>query len=309
MNTRSISVGRGRRATGASTSIARRCPTATACVLVVLQERTIADKIDRQLTHRGAVRSVSGLASMLAHEIKNPLSGIRGAAQLLESRPGRRRSGADAADLRRDRPHCPSRRPDGGVLRRAAAEARAGQYSFVLDHVKRVAHSGFARHVRFVENYDPSLPPVYANRDQLVQVFLNLVKNAAEAIGDDASTARSSSPPPSGPASACGRSARSVRSACRWNSACATMAAAFRRTSPRISSIPLSPRNHPELASDLHWWRRSSMTTAASSNANSLPEAHDFPYSHAHVSRQGMKRSDPTSDEPERSRRRGRSES
>lgn len=54
----------------------------------------------------------------------------------------------------------------------------------VLDHVKRVARSGFARHIRFIENYDPSLPPVAANRDQLVQVFLNLVKNAAEAIGD-----------------------------------------------------------------------------------------------------------------------------
>ena len=51
----------------------------------MLQERTIADKIDRQLTHRGAARTVTGLAAMLAHEIKNPLSGIRGAAQLLES--------------------------------------------------------------------------------------------------------------------------------------------------------------------------------------------------------------------------------
>ncbi len=53
-------------------------------VVVMLQERSIADKMDRQLTHRGAARSVIALASMLAHEIKNPLSGIRGAAQLLE---------------------------------------------------------------------------------------------------------------------------------------------------------------------------------------------------------------------------------
>ena len=53
-------------------------------VVVVLQERNIASKIDRQLTHRGAARSVTALAAMLAHEIKNPLSGIRGAAQLLE---------------------------------------------------------------------------------------------------------------------------------------------------------------------------------------------------------------------------------
>ena len=57
-------------------------------VVIMLQERTIADKMDRQLTHRGAARSVSELASMLAHEIKNPLSGIRGAAQLLETAVG-----------------------------------------------------------------------------------------------------------------------------------------------------------------------------------------------------------------------------
>ncbi|HEY1737019.1 MAG TPA: PAS domain-containing protein, partial [Methylovirgula sp.] len=53
-------------------------------VVVMLQERTMAEKMDRQLTHRGAARSVSAMASMLGHEIKNPLSGIRGAAQLLE---------------------------------------------------------------------------------------------------------------------------------------------------------------------------------------------------------------------------------
>jgi two-component system nitrogen regulation sensor histidine kinase GlnL len=56
----------------------------------------------------------------------------------------------------------------------------------VLDHVKRLAQSGFARHIRFAESYDPSLPPVLGNRDQLIQVILNLVKNAAEAVGIDA---------------------------------------------------------------------------------------------------------------------------
>jgi two-component system nitrogen regulation sensor histidine kinase GlnL len=54
----------------------------------------------------------------------------------------------------------------------------------VLDHVKRLAQSGFARNIKFVEDYDPSLPPVHANQDQLIQVFLNLVKNAAEAVVD-----------------------------------------------------------------------------------------------------------------------------
>jgi two-component system nitrogen regulation sensor histidine kinase GlnL len=153
-------------------------------VLVVLQERTIADKIDRQLTHQGAARSVSGLAAMLAHEIKNPLSGIRGAAQLLETGLGDEdraltRLICDETDriVRLvDRMEVFS---DQRPLRRDKVNIHS-----VLDHVKQVARNGFARHIRFTENYDPSLPPLAGNRDQLVQAFLNLVKNAAEAIGD-----------------------------------------------------------------------------------------------------------------------------
>ncbi|WP_036281323.1 nitrogen regulation protein NR(II) [Methylocystis sp. ATCC 49242] len=159
-------------------------PDGDGLVLVVLQERTIADKIDRQLSHRGAVRSVSGLASMLAHEIKNPLSGIRGAAQLLEP-------GLGDADRALTRLICEEtdrivRLVDRMEVFSDARPLKREQVNIhsVLDHVKQVAQSGFARRVRFVENYDPSLPPVYANRDQLVQAFLNLVKNAAEAIGD-----------------------------------------------------------------------------------------------------------------------------
>ena len=68
----------------------------------MLQERTIAEKIDRQLTHRGAARSMSALGSMLAHEIKNPLSGIRGAAQLLEQSVDEIDRPYDTPDLRRD---------------------------------------------------------------------------------------------------------------------------------------------------------------------------------------------------------------
>ncbi len=155
-------------------------------VVVMLQERTIADKMDRQLTHRGAARSVSALAAMLAHEIKNPLSGIRGAAQLLEQSAGDddrtlTRLICDEADRivkLVDRMEVFSdERP---------VEREPVNIHVVLDHVKRLAQSGFARRIKFTETYDPSLPPVLANRDQLIQVFLNLVKNAAESIGEGA---------------------------------------------------------------------------------------------------------------------------
>ncbi|HEV7318303.1 MAG TPA: nitrogen regulation protein NR(II) [Ensifer sp.] len=153
-------------------------------VVVVFQERSMADKIDRQLTHRGAARSVTGLASMLAHEIKNPLSGIRGAAQLLETSV----NDEDRALTRlicdeTDRIVSLVDRMEVFSDERPVDRVPLNIHS-VLDHVKAIAKAGFARHIKFSENYDPSLPPVYANRDQLVQVFLNLIKNAAEAIGE-----------------------------------------------------------------------------------------------------------------------------
>jgi two-component system nitrogen regulation sensor histidine kinase GlnL len=155
-------------------------------VVVTLQERTIADKMDRQLTHRSAARSVTALAAMLAHEIKNPLSGIRGAAQLLEQ------SAADE-DRALTRLICEEADRIVKLVDRMEVfaderpvEREAVNIHVVLEHVKRLAQSGFARHIRFVEDYDPSLPPVLANRDHLIQVFLNLVKNAAESIGENA---------------------------------------------------------------------------------------------------------------------------
>lgn len=154
-------------------------------VVVMFQERSMADKIDRQMTHRGAARSVTGLAAMLAHEIKNPLSGIRGAAQLLESA---------LTDEDRALTRLITDETDRIVslvdrMEIFSDERPIDRYPVnihvVLDHVKAIARNGFASRIRFVEDYDPSLPPVYANRDQLIQVFLNLVKNAAESVGNE----------------------------------------------------------------------------------------------------------------------------
>ena len=154
-------------------------------VVVVFQERSMADKIDRQLTHRAAARSVTGLASMLAHEIKNPLSGIRGAAQLLEtSVPDEDRALTRLICDETDRIVSLVDRMEVFSDERPVDRQPINIHS-VLDHVKAIAKAGFGRDIKITENYDPSLPPVYANRDQLVQVFLNLVKNAAEAVSSE----------------------------------------------------------------------------------------------------------------------------
>jgi two-component system nitrogen regulation sensor histidine kinase GlnL len=153
-------------------------------VVVVFQERSMADKIDRQLTHRAAARSVTGLASMLAHEIKNPLSGIRGAAQLLETQVSDEdRALTQLICEETDRIVSLVDRMEVFSDERPVDRAPCNIHS-ILDHVKAVAKAGFARHIKISENYDPSLPAVHANRDQMIQVFLNLIKNASEAVAD-----------------------------------------------------------------------------------------------------------------------------
>ncbi len=156
-------------------------PDRPGAVVVSLQERSIAQKIDRQLTHRNAARSVTAMAAMLAHEVKNPLSGIRGAAQLLElNHEGRDRELTrlicDETDRIVQLVDSMEMFADSQPMEHEAVNIHE-----VLGHVRNLAANGVGRHVRFVERYDPSLPPVRGNRNLLIQAFLNLVKNAAEA--------------------------------------------------------------------------------------------------------------------------------
>jgi two-component system nitrogen regulation sensor histidine kinase GlnL len=124
------------------------------------------------------------MAAVLAHEIKNPLSGIRGAAQLLEAgaaeedRPLAQLI-TDETDRIRDLVDRMEVFGDERPLSREAVNIHT-----VLDHVRRIALAGFARNIAISQIYDPSLPSVPGNRDKLIQAFLNLVKNSAEAIGD-----------------------------------------------------------------------------------------------------------------------------
>ena len=125
-------------------------------------------------------RAAIGAAAMMAHEIKNPLSGIRGAAQLL------RAGGADTelmtlitAEV--DRIAALIDRMQDFTDTRPLALGAENIYP-LLDHARRIAETGFASDIPIEERFDPSLPHVLANRDALTQVVLNLLKNAAEAV-------------------------------------------------------------------------------------------------------------------------------
>ncbi len=159
-------------------------------IVLMLQQRNMALMIERQLTHRAAARTVSGLAAVLAHEIKNPLSGIRGAAQLLEhelSDQDRSLTQLICSETDRIR-NLVDRMEVFGDERPLTMEPV--NIHDVLDHVRRLCESGAGRGIRYLEDYDPSLPPVPGNRDKLVQAFLNLMKNAVETIGDNKNQGR-----------------------------------------------------------------------------------------------------------------------
>lgn len=152
-------------------------------LLLIMQQRNMAKMIERHMTHRAAARSVSGLASVLAHEIKNPLSGIRGAAQLLEmTQDDEGRAWTQLICTETDRIRDLVDRMEVFGDERPIPRDAVNIHS-VLDHVARLGRTGFAAGVAIEEHYDPSLPLVSGDHDQLIQVFLNLVKNAAEAIG------------------------------------------------------------------------------------------------------------------------------
>ena len=158
-------------------------PEETGAVVLVLHDASAARSLDRQMGFRSAASSVSGMAAILAHEVKNPLSGIRGAAQLLEA-------SVDEADreltvlIRDEADRIRDLVDRMEVFGEKPVIFGAVNIHRVLEHVRRIAQSGFAENIRISEVYDPSLPPVLGNRDQLVQVLLNLVKNAAEAVSD-----------------------------------------------------------------------------------------------------------------------------
>jgi len=153
-------------------------------VALSLVEQSIARSIDRQMSNRSAARSVSALAAMLAHEVKNPLSGIRGAAQLLEqSVPDSERELTILICEETDRIVALVDRMEAFAEGRPIDRGPLNIHQ-VLNHVRRLSQNGFGKNVRFIESYDPSLPEVFGDRDQLVQVFLNLVKNACEVPGD-----------------------------------------------------------------------------------------------------------------------------
>ncbi len=150
-------------------------------VLLMITSREIADRLERSHSVKSAAKSAIGMAEMLAHEIKNPLAGITGAAQLLSMslvESDRELTDLIVEESRRVVKLLEQVEQFGNL---SAPEKAPVNIHDLLDRARKSALVGFAAHMRIVEDYDPSLPPTWADGDQMLQVFLNLLKNAAEA--------------------------------------------------------------------------------------------------------------------------------
>ena len=150
-------------------------------VMLILSPRELADRLGRSLGAKTAARSAIGMAEMLAHEIKNPLAGISGAAQLLSMNltpEDQEMTDLIVEETRRIVKLLEQVEQFGNIR---PPDRKPVNIHDALDRARKSALVGFAAHMTIVEDYDPSLPPTFADSDQLMQVFLNLIKNAAEA--------------------------------------------------------------------------------------------------------------------------------
>ncbi len=185
-----VDVGTGERAPVICTLQAAPLADAPGTLLLLISPREIAGRLGRTQHTRSAAKSAIGMAEMLAHEIKNPLAGIAGAAQLLSM-------GLSGEDLELTDLIVEETRRVVKLLEQVEQfgnlrppDLRPTNIHDVLDRARRSAMLGFAAHMRIEEDYDPSLPSTFADGDQLLQVLQNLLKNAAQAADPAGGTIR-----------------------------------------------------------------------------------------------------------------------
>lgn len=159
-------------------------------MILLISPRELAGRMTQSHSVKSAAQSAIGMAEMLAHEIKNPLAGITGAAQLLSMNltpEDLELTDLIVAESRRIVKLLEQVEQFGNLL---APDLRPVNIHDVLDRARRSALLGFGAHMKIVEDYDPSLPLAMGDPDQLLQVVLNLIKNASEAADPKGGTIR-----------------------------------------------------------------------------------------------------------------------
>jgi two-component system nitrogen regulation sensor histidine kinase GlnL len=159
-------------------------------MILMISPRELAGRMTQNHSVKSAAQSAIGMAEMLAHEIKNPLAGITGAAQLLSMNlapEDLELTDLIVAESRRIVKLLEQVEQFGNL---SSPDMKPVNIHDVLDRARRSALLGFGGHMRIIEDYDPSLPMAYGDPDQLLQVILNLLKNASEAADPNGGTIR-----------------------------------------------------------------------------------------------------------------------
>jgi two-component system nitrogen regulation sensor histidine kinase GlnL len=156
--------------------------------ILVLRDLSNIRELEQAVRHADRLSALGALAAGLAHEVKNPLGGIKGAAQLLEMELP---DGSDLRDYTRV------------MLKEVQRVNRIVEELLDLATPRKLQLSQVNLHkvlgdilllqkravtktkITFVQQFDPSIPPILADEGRLTQLFLNLIKNAVEALGED----------------------------------------------------------------------------------------------------------------------------
>ena len=153
-------------------------------IIVQISELTISELFQKQALNTKISKSFSSMVDMLMHELKNPLSGIKGASQLIEFDVKDNENLLELSQLitiESDRIVSLLNRMEQISTNNIKLEFESINIHEILNHCRRVAQNSFGSNIEFIEEYDPSLPKILIDKNLMIQVILNLLKNAAEA--------------------------------------------------------------------------------------------------------------------------------
>jgi len=163
-------------------------PEDTNKIIIQISQLSVSETFQSQRVNNKISKSFSSMVDMLMHELKNPLAGIKGASQLLESDLKNQSNLVDLTHLiqiETDRITALLNRMEHITNDNLKLNCEFLNIHKVLNHCRNVALNSFGVNIKFIDFYDPSLPEIFANTDLLIQIFLNIIKNSCEAIKEN----------------------------------------------------------------------------------------------------------------------------
>ena len=153
-------------------------------IIIQISQLALSEMFQSQRINSKISKSFSSMIDMLMHELKNPLAGIKGASQLIESDL---EDNSDSFELTKlisiecDRIESLLDRMEQISNNSVKLDYENLNIHEILNHCIRVAENSFGEEINFINEFDPSLPRLFANKSLLIQIIINLLKNASEA--------------------------------------------------------------------------------------------------------------------------------